>query len=100
MNQLMMYKILMALLEMILAVILQALTMGMVVTDFVGRLINRVNAKITMQKSVNEQPSLIQWANRLIEFVDDREIVDSAKRFIALVDNGVDPAFAFRMVTR
>lgn len=52
------------------------------------------------QKDKNNSPSLLQWANRLIEFVDDKEIVDTAKRFLTLVDNGVEPSFAFRMVTK
>ena len=52
------------------------------------------------KKYMNQQPDLMQWANRLIEYVDKELIVFAFKRFELLVKAGVAPDHAFRLVTQ
>lgn len=44
-------------------------------------------------------PTVMQFANRLIEFVDSRWIVVAYNAFIQLVNEGVPPEQAFVMIT-
>lgn len=49
-------------------------------------------------ESKSKEPNLMQWANRLIEFVDSDNVLDAFRRFESLVRSGIAPDHAFHMV--
>ena len=51
-------------------------------------------------ESEPKTPTLDQWLNRLIEFKNERTIVDASKQFLYLVEGGMDPSTAFEIVIR
>lgn len=59
-----------------------------------------IDAEVKRVISMGTRPSLYQWANRLIEYVDSDRIVEVFNRFEALVRAGISPDHAFRMVVR
>lgn len=59
-----------------------------------GALFRKVYVSILGTK----QPSLEQWVNRLIEYVDSRYVVAAYQRFLLLVDMGFAPQDAFQEV--
>lgn len=67
--------------------------LAMNVGDFVDKEIKRIIES-------NTRPSTYQWANRLIEYIESDRIVEVFSRFEALVQAGIAPDHAFRMVTR
>ena len=55
---------------------------------------------VQQETNTSKEPSYHQYANRLIEWVDSGEIVDTYSRYDKLVSEGVEPEHAFVMVTR
>lgn len=45
-----------------------------------------------------KNPEFIQFLNRLIEYVDSDHIIEAAKKFLFLVDSGMEPNHAFKVV--
>jgi len=44
------------------------------------------------------QPTIQQWYNRFIEYIDGDKVAEATKRFSALVLGGMDPEKAFHQV--
>lgn len=44
------------------------------------------------------RPTLEQWVNRLVEYVDSRFLLIAYQRFLVLIENGLTPEKAFREV--
>lgn len=60
-------------------------------------LLGSIDKKIT--REIHSNPTFMQYANRLIEFIDARFIAQVYVRFENLVRSGVSPDHAFVMVT-
>lgn len=49
-------------------------------------------------KSLNQKPSINQYLNRLSEFNVDKSLVDIQNQFIELIDFGLSPEGAFKII--
>lgn len=45
-------------------------------------------------------PSVMQYANRLIEYADHPVLLVLFSQYMSLIDSGIDPESAFELVTR
>ncbi len=59
----------------------------------------RVKLQAISLKLSGKHPTFVQYANRLIEFIDEPYIVAAYNRYVMLVESGLEPSTAFHMVT-
>ena len=64
-----------------------------------GSSIGRINSKKKLQKK-NNDPSIAQYLNRLIEFYPESQLDYMEDEFLTLVDFGLSPSDAFSAVVK
>lgn len=55
---------------------------------------------IIAEQGEKKDPTIQQWVNRLIEFVEGEDIPEAYKRFSHLVASGLEPQHAFEIAIR
>ena len=74
-------------------------TIDWMVTFAVELDVKRVKLQALSLKLSGKHPTFIQYANRLIEFIDEEYINVAYNRYVMLVQSGLEPSTAFHMVT-